>query len=209
MNRYGCAVRSRWLIAVTREMQVLAGEIAQADGERARHAVLAAHARVPEPRTPLEECLLEHFVRKATLAALPSNARAIVELLTTTTTPRGTLISASLVRARRLLETRFREPWTVERLATQIGCHRSVLTRQFRSEYGTSVRAFLTAQRLRAAALLLAGEQAKVEAVSMVVGYRSKKNFYAEFRRSTGTTPAQFRSRCRTGIAGDATSSPA
>ena len=49
---------------------------------------------------------------------------------------------------------------------------------------------------MSAALVLLTRERAKVEAVSALVGYRSKKNFYAEFRRVTGVTPAQFRSRC-------------
>jgi AraC-like DNA-binding protein len=62
-----------------------------------------------------------------------------------------------------------------------------------------SIHSFLTVQRLRAAALLLSDEHAKIEAVSALVGYKSKKNFYAEFRKTIGVTPAQFRSRCRAG----------
>jgi AraC-like DNA-binding protein len=195
MIPHGCALRSRWLAAAAREMQVLAGELAQADPDVARRAVIAARARIPEPKTPVEECLLEHFLHKATLAALPRGARTVVELFTSTEAESANARSSSLVRVHRLLETRFIEPWTAQRLATQVGCHRTLLARQFRSQYGISIHSFLTAQRLRAAALLLADEHAKVEAVSALVGYRSKKNFYAEFRRSTGVTPGQFRSR--------------
>jgi AraC-like DNA-binding protein len=101
-----------------------------------------------------------------------------------------------MVRVRRLLETRYVEPWTVDRLARQVGCDHRALARTFRSEYGTSIHSFLTERRVSAAMALLTDERAKVEAVSALVGYRSKKNFYAEFRRATGVTPAQFRSRC-------------
>jgi transcriptional regulator GlxA family with amidase domain len=34
----------------------------------------------------------------------------------------------------------------------------------------------------------------KVEAVALEVGYRSKKNFFRQFRRRFGTTPAKYRS---------------
>jgi transcriptional regulator GlxA family with amidase domain len=33
----------------------------------------------------------------------------------------------------------------------------------------------------------------KVEAVSLLVGYRSKKNFYRQFKRRFGTTPFAHR----------------
>jgi AraC-like DNA-binding protein len=192
MARY--ALHSRWLSVAVREMQVLAGELVQADPGVARRAVLAARARIPEPKTFVEECLLEHFLHKATLAALPRGVRTVVELITSTEVGSAFARSSSLARVRRLLETRFIEPWTAERLATQIGCHRTLLARQFRAQYGISIHSFLTAQRMGAAALFLSDEHAKVEAVSYLVGYRSKKNFYAAFRRSTGMTPAQFRS---------------
>ena len=199
MNRHVCAVRSRWLAAATREMQVLAGTVAEADRDGARRAVLTARARIPEPKTLVEACLLEHFLHKATLAALPRGARMVVERLTSPVVEPAAAPASSLGAVRRLLETRFIEPWTAERLARQAGCCPRLLARQFRSQYGISIHAFLTVQRLTAATLLLADEQAKVEAVSALVGYRSKKNFYAAFRRSTGVTPAQFRSGCHDG----------
>jgi AraC-like DNA-binding protein len=44
----------------------------------------------------------------------------------------------------------------------------------------------------RASRAIRAGE--KVEAVALEVGYRSKKNFFRQFRRRFGTTPAKYRS---------------
>ena len=190
-------VRVSWVSAAVRELQVLAGELADVDRSAALTAVGAARSRIPAAKTPLERCLLEHFIHKATLATLPPSARTVVELFTSEPPAPRNPACASIVDAGRLLETRFIEPWTEERLARQVGYPRRLLARQFRSQYGVSIHAFLTAQRLRAAALLLTDEHAKIEAVSLLVGYKSKKNFYAEFRRSTGLTPAQFRSRGR------------
>jgi len=196
MGRQESAVRARWLTATVRELQLAAGDIATADPDTAYRAVTALRARISEPRTQVERCLLEHFLHEARLASLPPDARSIVRLLMSTAPESARPRTSSMVRVRRLLETRFVEPWTVDRLARQFGCHHRLLARRFRSEYGISIRAFLTAQRVSAAMALLTNEQAKVDAVSALVGYRSKKNFYAEFRRVTGVTPAQFRSRC-------------
>jgi transcriptional regulator GlxA family with amidase domain len=48
----------------------------------------------------------------------------------------------------------------------------------------------------RASALIREG--VKVEAVSLLVGYRSKKNFYRQFKRRFGTTPFEHRNTART-----------
>jgi AraC-like DNA-binding protein len=194
--RSGSAVRARWLRAVVRELQLTAGEIAGADPASAQRMAMALRARVPAPLTPVDRCLLDYFLDKAALAALPPGARALARLQTSTAPAAVPPPQSSMVRARRLLETRYVEPWTVDRLARQVGCPHRVLAREFRSEYGTSIHSYLIDQRVSAAMALLAEERSKVEAVSALVGYRSKKNFYAEFRRVTGVTPAQFRSRC-------------
>ena len=198
MSGRGPGLRVRWMSAAVREMQLLAGELAEATGDGASCAIRAARLRVPDPQTPAEQYLLEHFFHKAALAALSPRARTVVDLLTSLP-PAESEACAPLAQAERLLETRFIEPWTADRLARHVGCSRHFLVRCFRSRYGMSIHSFLTVQRLRAAALLLSDEHAKIEAVSALVGYKSKKNFYAEFRKTIGVTPAQFRSRCRAG----------
>ena len=40
--------------------------------------------------------------------------------------------------------------------------------------------------------LIRAGE--KIEAISLLVGYRSKKNFYRHFKEQLGVTPTAYRS---------------
>jgi transcriptional regulator GlxA family with amidase domain len=62
----------------------------------------------------------------------------------------------------------------------------------FRREIGVPMRQWLTSVRLDHAAALISGG-VKVEAVSMLVGYRSKKNFYRQFKRRFGTTPVGYR----------------
>ena len=64
----------------------------------------------------------------------------------------------------------------------------SYLGRLFRQEVGTTVRNYLTLVRLEHAAALI-HDGVKIEAVALTVGYRSKKNFYEQFKRHFGTTP--------------------
>ena len=52
------------------------------------------------------------------------------------------------------------------------------------------MREWLTSVRLAHASQLIR-EGTKVEAVSLLVGYRSKKNFYRRFKRRFGTTPVE------------------
>jgi two-component system response regulator YesN len=62
----------------------------------------------------------------------------------------------------------------------------------FRQTLGVSARECLTRVRLEhAIELIQAG--VKIEAVALFVGYRSKKNFYRQFKRRFATTPDAFR----------------
>jgi len=61
----------------------------------------------------------------------------------------------------------------------------------FRRQVGMTVHQRLTRVRLEHAAALIR-EGMKIEAVAMTVGYRSKKNFYQQFRRQFATTPLVY-----------------
>jgi len=61
---------------------------------------------------------------------------------------------------------------------------------------GVSVRQWLTTLR-RDRASTLRRDVVKVEAVSLLVGDRSKKNFYRQFKRRFGTTPFAHRQGAR------------
>jgi len=62
----------------------------------------------------------------------------------------------------------------------------------FREELAMTAHDYLTRVRLRRALeLIRRGE--KIEAVSLLVGYRSKKNFYHHFKRHIGVTPLAYK----------------
>jgi AraC-like DNA-binding protein len=64
--------------------------------------------------------------------------------------------------------------------------------RLFRDEIGLTVHEYVTRARMVfGASQVRTG--VKIEAVSLDLGYRSKKNFYRQFRRRFGMTPAAYR----------------
>jgi two-component system response regulator YesN len=73
-----------------------------------------------------------------------------------------------------------------------MGRHPNYVGLVFHEQMGLTVRGYLTRFRLeRAADLIARGD--KIEAVSLCVGYRSKRNFYRQFKRCFGMTPQQYR----------------
>jgi AraC-like DNA-binding protein len=113
----------------------------------------------------------------------------------------GVLLPAARVQARlsptvqqikTIIDERYSEPLTLEELAAMVGRSRGHVATAFRKETGMSAHEYLTRVRLRRA-LELIRKGAKIEAVSLLVGYRSKKNFYRHFNRHVGLTPLAYR----------------
>jgi YesN/AraC family two-component response regulator len=100
-------------------------------------------------------------------------------------------MSAAQMHVRRMLdriEQSYSEPITLQWFAADLNRQGAHLGAMFRREVGVPMREWLTRVRLDHAAALIR-DGVKVEAVSMLVGYRSKKNFYRQFKRRFGTTP--------------------
>ena len=104
-------------------------------------------------------------------------------------------MSAAQVHVRRMLdriEQSYSEPITLHSLAIELHRQGAYLGAMFRREVGVPMRQWLTGVRLDHASELIR-EGVKVEAVSLLVGYRSKKNFYRQFKRRFGMTPFEHR----------------
>ena len=93
---------------------------------------------------------------------------------------------------RRFVETHFAEPLTLDDVAAAIGCARSNVAVTFKRHLGETMHRYLARIRVRRAVeLIVQGD--KIEAAMLAVGYRSKKNFYRQFKLETGDTPAGYR----------------
>jgi PAS domain S-box-containing protein len=86
----------------------------------------------------------------------------------------------------------YSERLTLARFARNLRRPPASLGRLFREEIGVTVHEYVTRARMVfSAADVRAG--VKVEAVALVLGYRSKKNFYRQFKRFFGMTPDIYR----------------
>ena len=84
-------------------------------------------------------------------------------------------------------------PWTIQKLAEQVGMSRSVFAERFKETSGTTPMEYLTRWRM-----LLAGDrlESSGDAVSQIgssLGYDSESAFGKAFRRMMGCSPRQYR----------------
>jgi AraC-like DNA-binding protein len=96
-------------------------------------------------------------------------------------------------RARLLLATDYRAPWTLPSLARAVGCNRTTLQQEFQHVTGTSVHRYLVERRVHEAQRLLAATDVKASRVSQEVGFRSASAFGRHFKRITGVTLSSYR----------------
>ena len=92
-----------------------------------------------------------------------------------------------------LLHQDFQKDWTLETLAREVGCSRSVFAESFRSVTGVTAMAYLTSIRINRAITLIEGGSTSLSEVAHLVGYQSEAGFSRAFLREIGVTPGHFR----------------
>lgn len=93
---------------------------------------------------------------------------------------------------RHFIDAHYSEPLTLQRVADAVGRERAYVATSFRRETGLTLHRYLAKVRMQhAAELIWQGE--KVDAVVLLVGYKSKKNFYRQFKSQMGLTPGLYR----------------
>ncbi|WP_410586794.1 AraC family transcriptional regulator [Amycolatopsis sp. lyj-23] len=98
--------------------------------------------------------------------------------------------------ALRLLQHQPGEPWTVAKLAADVGVSRAALARRFAAAVGETPMAYLTGWRLALAAdLLRRHPDATIAAIARQVGYGSAFALSAAFKREFGLSPQHYRAR--------------
>ena len=92
-----------------------------------------------------------------------------------------------------LLHSRPEDPWSLERLAREIGVSRSLLAERFSELMGQPPMRYLTRWRIQLACRKLSDENAKVSTVAFDVGYHSEAAFSRAFKALVGVSPAGWR----------------
>lgn len=105
-----------------------------------------------------------------------------------------TINTGVINQVRQYIDSNYRYSLTNEHLAGLAGFSVQHLIRLFKSIYGLTPIQYLTDLRLRnAKALLISQPLLSVEQIAISSGFSSASYFIAQFHRSTGLTPNQFR----------------
>jgi AraC-like DNA-binding protein len=96
-------------------------------------------------------------------------------------------------RALTILEGRFREDWTLSKLAGEVGLSRGRLAALFSREAGSSIHKLLTTVRIRQAEALLRNSDLPIGDISIECGFATIQHFSRVFREVHGQTPIEFR----------------
>jgi AraC-like DNA-binding protein len=98
-----------------------------------------------------------------------------------------------LLRAKDLIDARYRDPLDVETLAGAAHLSRAHFSREFRRTFGVSPHQYLLTRRLERAAELLRNTDRAVADICLLVGLRSIGSFTTTFGRAYGMSPTAYR----------------
>jgi AraC-like DNA-binding protein/quercetin dioxygenase-like cupin family protein len=104
-------------------------------------------------------------------------------------------VHPAISKALTILETRFRETWTVNQLAREVGLSSSRLAELFDQKLGDSIHKFLTKIRVRQAESLLRHSGLSIGEIASECGFASIYHFSRIFREINGNSPSKFRRR--------------
>jgi transcriptional regulator GlxA family with amidase domain len=97
--------------------------------------------------------------------------------------------------ALRHMHQALREPWTLARLAQQVGMSRSAFAARFSQLVGQTPLQYLTFWRMQKARELLSDTRLATAAIAERVGYQSEASFSKVFKKVIGTGPGTYRRR--------------
>jgi AraC-like DNA-binding protein len=147
------------------------------------------------------------FTRIVTEGVTPSHYQAaalrlgvdalLLEIVRTGTDGDRKAVSAvmhpAVSRALSLLQTRFRENWSLEQLASESGMSRSRLAQLFRRQVGSSIHKVLNKIRVDHAQTLLKESNLSIGEIAQDCGFATSQHFARIFRQQAGSTAAEYR----------------
>jgi AraC-like DNA-binding protein len=99
-----------------------------------------------------------------------------------------------LLRAKDLIDARYREPLDVPTLAHAARLSEAHFSREFRRAFGETPHQYLLTRRLERAAALLRNTDRSISEICFAVGLKSVGSFTTSFGRAFGVSPGAYRS---------------
>jgi transcriptional regulator GlxA family with amidase domain len=115
---------------------------------------------------------------------------------------RLTRVDEGLEQVRRYLDEHFREPIDVPALARRFQVSQNYLARRFRARHGMTLQRYLLSRRVEFARHLLTVTRMPLKAVAIEAGLGNPQYFHRQFRRATGLSPSDERTRAIASAAG-------
>lgn len=97
-------------------------------------------------------------------------------------------------RAKAIIDNRYMEDLTLEKVAQEIEISANYLSRIFHNTMGKTFSDYLLEQRLAAAQILLEKNDYRIKEISAAVGYADQRYFSRIFMKKLGLTPTEYRS---------------
>jgi transcriptional regulator GlxA family with amidase domain len=104
-------------------------------------------------------------------------------------------VDEPIKKAQEFIETNFQEKITVDQLANQLALGRRNLERRFKKATANTVTEYIQRVKIEAAKKNLETSRENVNEVMYKVGYSDTKAFRMTFKKITGLSPAEYRSR--------------
>ena len=98
-----------------------------------------------------------------------------------------------IMQARRMIDERWHEKLTLDRIARACGLNRAKLTRGFRDMFNCSIAEAIAERRLSQASLMLRTTSLPVSSIGYENGYLNNASFARAFSRRFGQSPSDFR----------------
>jgi AraC-like DNA-binding protein len=95
--------------------------------------------------------------------------------------------------ALRLIHNRPATPWSIEKLAREVGLSRSAFAERFTHFVGIAPMSYLARWRMQMAAALLRRDEVTISRAAIEVGYESEAAFHRAFKRYAGVSPGNWR----------------
>ncbi|MHA4894342.1 GlxA family transcriptional regulator [Pedobacter sp. PWIIR3] len=101
----------------------------------------------------------------------------------------------SIKKVQQFIETNFQDKITIDQLASMLAIGRRNLERRFKKATSNTIAEYIQRVKVEAAKISLESSRENVNEVMYKVGYTDNKAFRTTFKRLTGLSPIQYRSK--------------